>query len=118
MASLQLTFFQKDERIGSETIYDALSRPEQQIRAVEMARIKYPQADKVTGLYSRLSGLPFFTIENPVPAVRTRVAIRRPSPYINGSSSARIPDGMRGTSPTGTPSTSTARASTVRRPKT
>lgn len=66
MARLQLTFFnKKGERIGSEVIDGVLSRPEQQTRAVQLARIKYPQATKVTGLYDGWSGSHSFTIENP-----------------------------------------------------
>lgn len=66
MARLQLTFFNSNnDRIGSEVINDVLSRPEQQTRAVQLSRIKYPQATKVTGLYSGWSGSHSFTIENP-----------------------------------------------------
>lgn len=57
MATFQITFFNgKNERIGSETIPDVLSREEQRERATALARAKYPQATKVTGLYDGWSG--------------------------------------------------------------
>lgn len=67
MAELVIGFFTKNSdgtetRVGSETIKQVLSRPEQNNIAMRLAETKYTQADYIVGHYTGWSGKNSFTI--------------------------------------------------------
>ncbi len=63
MAELVIGFFRDGERVGSETIHEAMERLTRRNRAVELQKVKYPQADTIVGLYRGWGGTDSFTIK-------------------------------------------------------